>query len=95
MEIRAGTGGEEAALFASDLYRLYTRYAQRMGWGVDVMSTSESDNGGIKEVVLEVKGEGAYSALKHESGGHRVQRVPVTESSGRIQHVSCDGRRAT
>ena len=87
MEIRAGTGGEEAALFASDLYRLYSRYAQRMGWGVDVMSTSESDTGGIKEIVLEVRGDGAYSALKHESGGHRVQRIPVTESSGRI-HTS-------
>ena len=87
MEIRAGTGGEEAALFASDLYRLYSRYAQRMGWVVDVVSTSESETGGIKEIVLKVQGEGAYSALKHESGGHRVQRIPVTESSGRI-HTS-------
>ena len=87
MEIRAGTGGEEAALFASDLYRLYSRYAQRRGWVVDVVSTSESETGGIKEIVLKVQGEGAYSALKHESGGHRVQRIPVTESSGRI-HTS-------
>ena len=87
MEIRAGTGGEEAALFASDLHRLYSRYAQRRGWAVEVMSTSESETGGIKEIVLQVRGEGAYSALKHESGGHRVQRIPVTESSGRI-HTS-------
>ena len=87
MEIRAGTGGEEAALFASGLYRLYSRYAQRRGWVVDVVSTSESETGGIKEIVLQIQGEGAYSALKHESGGHRVQRIPVTESSGRI-HTS-------
>ena len=87
MEIRAGTGGEEAALFAADLYRLYTRYAQRMGWGLEVMSTSESSPGGVKEIVVKILGDGVYSALKHESGGHRVQRIPVTESSGRI-HTS-------
>jgi peptide chain release factor 1 len=87
MEIRAGTGGEEAALFAADLYRLYTRYSQRMGWGLEVMSLSESSPGGIKEIIVKILGDGAYSSLKHESGGHRVQRIPVTESSGRI-HTS-------
>ena len=87
MEIRAGTGGEEASLFASDLYRMYSRYAQRRGWPAEILSTSQSDAGGIKEVVIQIKGEGAFSILKHESGGHRVQRVPVTESSGRI-HTS-------
>ena len=87
MEIRAGTGGDEAGLFAADLYRMYTRYAQRMGWGVEVMSTSDSESGGVKEIVFKIEGQGVYSSLKHESGGHRVQRVPVTESSGRI-HTS-------
>ncbi|HEY82175.1 MAG TPA: peptide chain release factor 1 [Dehalococcoidia bacterium] len=87
MEIRAGAGGEEAALFAADLFRMYTRYAQAKGWGIDVISLSESGIGGIKEVIFEVKGKGAYSRLKYESGVHRVQRVPTTESSGRI-HTS-------
>ena len=87
IEVRAGTGGEEAALFAAELARVYTRYAQRMGWKTDVMSTSLTGLGGIKEIVLEVRGRGAYSQLKHESGVHRVQRVPVTEASGRI-HTS-------
>lgn len=87
MEIRAGTGGEEAAMFAADLYRLYNRYAQRTGWGVEVMSLSESSPGGVKEIILKIQGDGVYSALKHESGGHRVQRIPATESSGRI-HTS-------
>ena len=87
MEIRAGTGGEEASLFAADLYRMYSRYAQRRRWPIEILSTSESDTGGVKEVVIQIKGEGAFSILKHESGGHRVQRVPVTESSGRI-HTS-------
>jgi len=87
MEIRAGAGGEEAALFAADLFRMYTRYAQAKGWGIDIISLSESGIGGIKEVIFEVKGKGAYSRLKYESGVHRVQRVPTTESSGRI-HTS-------
>jgi peptide chain release factor 1 len=87
MEIRAGTGGEEAALFASDLYRMYLRYAQRHGLKAELIDTSESGQGGIKEVVFEVSGPSAYRQLKHESGVHRVQRVPVTEAQGRI-HTS-------
>ena len=87
VEIRAGTGGDEAALFAGDLLKMYTRYAALQGWKTDLMSLSESDLGGIKEAVMEVAGEGAYAKLKFESGGHRVQRVPVTEAGGRI-HTS-------
>ncbi|MEW6348877.1 MAG: peptide chain release factor 1 [Thermodesulfobacteriota bacterium] len=87
LEIRAGTGGEEAALFAGDLFRLYGRYAEARGWRVEVMSMSEAPAGGIKEVIALVHGLGAYSRLKYESGVHRVQRVPVTESQGRI-HTS-------
>jgi peptide chain release factor 1 len=87
LEIRAGAGGQEAALFAGDLLEMYRRYADRHGWRTDVLSSSPSDLGGFKEVVLEIKGKGAYSRLKHESGGHRVQRIPVTESGGRI-HTS-------
>ena len=87
MEIRAGTGGVEAGLFAADLFRMYSRYAQRMGWQREVMSSTESEQGAVKEIVFRVQGSGAYSRLKHESGGHRVQRVPATESSGRI-HTS-------
>ncbi len=87
MEIRAGTGGEEAALFAADLFRMYATYAERHGWKVDVMSSSETGIGGFREIILEVRGQGAFSHLKYESGVHRVQRVPVTESSGRI-HTS-------
>jgi peptide chain release factor 1 len=87
MEIRAGTGGDEAALFAADLYRMYTRYAQGRRWKVDLLSLSESGHGGYKEVIFEVQGKGAYSRLKYESGVHRVQRVPVTEAQGRI-HTS-------
>ncbi|MBI4187084.1 MAG: peptide chain release factor 1 [Chloroflexi bacterium] len=87
MEIRAGTGGDEAALFAADLFRMYSRYAPSRGWEVDVINASESGIGGFKEIVFEVKGKGAYSRLKYERGVHRVQRVPVTESSGRI-HTS-------
>ncbi|MBE3587373.1 MAG: peptide chain release factor 1 [Thermoanaerobacteraceae bacterium] len=87
MEIRAGTGGEEAALFASDLFRMYTRYAERQGWRTELMSTSYTDLGGIKEVIFLIEGKGAYSRLKFESGVHRVQRIPVTESGGRI-HTS-------
>jgi peptide chain release factor 1 len=87
VEIRAGTGGEEAGLFAADLLRMYSRYAETKGWKVDIMNSSPTEIGGYKEVVVEVAGRGAYSELKHESGVHRVQRVPATESSGRI-HTS-------
>jgi peptide chain release factor 1 len=87
VEIRAGTGGEEAALFAAELYRMYHRYGERHNWAVDLVSLSESASGGVKEAVFEISGKGAYSKLKYESGGHRVQRVPVTESSGRL-HTS-------
>ena len=87
MEIRAGAGGDEAGLFAADLYRMYTRYAQRKGWKTDVIEANQKGLGAIKEIVFEVRGRGAYSRLKHESGGHRVQRIPVTESGGRI-HTS-------
>ena len=87
VEVRAGTGGDEAGLFAADLFRMYTRYAQSRGWKVEVISSSESGIGGFKEIIFEVKGKGAYSRLKHERGVHRVQRVPVTEASGRI-HTS-------
>jgi peptide chain release factor 1 len=87
IEIRAGTGGDEASLFAGDLARMYTRYAQAKGFEVEILSANENDNGGYKEVTLEVKGQGAFSALKYESGVHRVQRVPATEAAGRI-HTS-------
>ncbi|SRR5579883_71818 len=87
VEIRAGTGGEEASLFAADLFRMYVRYAEARRWKVEVLNTSETDLGGFKEVVFEVAGRGAYSRLKYESGVHRVQRVPATEASGRI-HTS-------
>jgi peptide chain release factor 1 len=87
IEVRAGTGGDEASLFAGDLARMYTRYAQSRGFVVEILTANENDSGGYKEVTLEVKGQGAYSALKYESGVHRVQRVPVTEAAGRI-HTS-------
>jgi len=87
MEIRAGTGGEEAGLFAGNLFRMYSRYAERMGWKLEVMSSSPTDIGGFKEIIFLIEGKGAYSRLKYESGVHRVQRVPATESSGRI-HTS-------
>ena len=87
VEIRAGTGGEEAAIFASDLYRMYMRYAERQGWKVEMMDANSIGVGGFKEVIFQVKGKGAFSKLKFESGVHRVQRVPTTESSGRI-HTS-------
>jgi peptide chain release factor 1 len=87
VEIRAGTGGEEAALFAADLYRMYTRYAEDKGWQVELVDENRTGLKGFKEVVFEVKGKGAYSRLKYESGVHRVQRIPVTEASGRI-HTS-------
>jgi len=87
MEIRAGAGGEEAGLFAGDLYRMYTHYADRRGWKVETLSSSPSELGGFKEIIFSVRGKGAYSKLKYESGVHRVQRIPVTESGGRI-HTS-------
>lgn len=87
VEIRAGTGGEESGLFAGDLLRMYTRYAERKGWGTELMSSVESGIGGFSKAVLAIKGSGAYSRLKFEGGVHRVQRVPATESSGRI-HTS-------
>jgi peptide chain release factor 1 len=87
MEIRAGTGGDEAAIFAADLYRMYSRYALERRWNVEVLSLSEGGEGGYKEIIFEVRGKGAYSRMKYERGVHRVQRVPVTEASGRI-HTS-------
>lgn len=87
MEIRAGTGGEEAALFAADLYRMYTRYAENQGWKIEMMNSNYTDVGGFKEVTFMIEGRGAYSRLKFEGGVHRVQRVPATEASGRI-HTS-------
>jgi peptide chain release factor 1 len=87
LEIRAGTGGDEAALFAAELFRMYSKYAERQGWRLEVMSSSDTGVGGIKEVIATIEGRGAYSKLKYESGVHRVQRVPATEASGRI-HTS-------
>ena len=89
LEIRAGTGGEESALFAADLFRMYSRYAERQGWRVEVVSRSESDLGGYREIICRIAGPGAYSKLKFESGAHRVQRVPETEAQGRIHTSAC------
>jgi peptide chain release factor 1 len=89
LEIRAGTGGDESALFAGDLLRLYTRYAEQQGWRTEIVSESHGEVGGYKEVVIRVVGHGAYGKLKFESGGHRVQRVPATESQGRIHTSAC------
>ncbi|PWB44389.1 MAG: peptide chain release factor 1 [Rhodocyclales bacterium] len=89
LEIRAGTGGDESALFAGDLFRMYVRYAERQRWKVEVISQNPSDLGGYKEVILRIVGQGAYSKLKFESGGHRVQRVPATETQGRIHTSAC------
>jgi len=89
LEIRAGTGGDESALFAADLARMYTRYASTVGWKVEIMSANENEIGGYKEVVLRVEADGAYGALRFESGGHRVQRVPATETQGRIHTSAC------
>ncbi|HVZ43313.1 MAG TPA: peptide chain release factor 1 [Ramlibacter sp.] len=89
LEIRAGTGGDEAALFAGDLLRMYTRYAERQGWRTEILSESAGEAGGYKEVVLRVAGAGSYGKLKFESGGHRVQRVPATETQGRIHTSAC------
>ena len=89
LEIRAGTGGDEAAIFAGDLFRMYSRYAERQGWKVEVLSESQGEHGGYKEIISRVVGRGAYSQLKFESGAHRVQRVPATESQGRIHTSAC------
>ena len=89
LEIRAGTGGDESALFAGDLFRMYTRYAERRGWQVEIISESDSELGGYKEVIARIVGQGVYSRLKFESGGHRVQRVPQTEAQGRIHTSAC------
>jgi peptide chain release factor 1 len=89
IEIRAGAGGDEAAIFAGDLYRLYSKYAEKKGWRVELMSANEGEHGGFKEVIAKLSGEGVYGVLKFESGGHRVQRVPETESQGRIHTSAC------
>jgi peptide chain release factor 1 len=89
LEIRAGTGGDEAAIFAGDLFRMYSRYAERQGWKVEVLSDSPGEHGGYKEIISRVAGRGVYSRLKFESGAHRVQRVPATESQGRIHTSAC------
>jgi peptide chain release factor 1 len=89
LEIRAGTGGDEAAIFAGDLFRMYSRYAERLGWKIEVLSESPGEHGGYKEIISRVVGKGAYSQLKFESGAHRVQRVPATESQGRIHTSAC------
>ncbi|WP_426357005.1 peptide chain release factor 1 [Pseudocolwellia sp. HL-MZ19] len=89
VEIRAGAGGDEAAIFAGDLYRMYTRYAEKKGWRIELMNSNESEQGGFKEIVMKVDGEGVYGHMKFESGGHRVQRVPETESQGRVHTSAC------
>jgi peptide chain release factor 1 len=89
LEIRAGTGGDEASLFAGDLFRMYSRYAEGRGWKIEILSLHEGDHGGFKEIILRVMGKQVYSQLKFESGAHRVQRVPVTESQGRIHTSAC------
>jgi peptide chain release factor 1 len=89
LEIRAGTGGDEAAIFAGDLFRMYQKYAERQGWNPEVMSTSHGEHGGFKEIIVLVEGEGAFSRMKFESGTHRVQRVPETEAQGRIHTSAC------
>lgn len=89
LEIRAGTGGDEAAIFAGDLFRMYCRYAERVGWNIEILSANEGEHGGYREVISRVVGKGVYSKLKFESGAHRVQRVPATESQGRIHTSAC------
>jgi len=89
LEIRAGTGGDEAAIFAGDLYRMYARFAEKQRWKLEVMSEHDGEHGGYKEIIVRIEGHGAYSKLKFESGGHRVQRVPETESQGRIHTSAC------
>lgn len=89
LEIRAGTGGDEAAIFAGDLFRMYSRYAENRGWRLEILTTNEGEHGGYREVISRIEGDGAYSILKFESGAHRVQRVPETESQGRIHTSAC------
>ncbi|MGK0373156.1 MAG: peptide chain release factor 1, partial [Glaciecola sp.] len=89
LEIRAGAGGDEAAIFAGDMFRMYSRYVETQGWRLEVMSSNEGDHGGYKEVIAQITGNGPYGILKFESGGHRVQRVPETESQGRIHTSAC------
>jgi len=89
LEVRAGAGGDEAAIFAGDLFRMYARYAEKRRWNIEVMSEHEGEHGGYKEVIARIEGQGAYSRLKFESGGHRVQRVPETESQGRVHTSAC------
>ncbi|EHI5139391.1 peptide chain release factor 1 [Vibrio alginolyticus] len=89
LEIRAGAGGDEAGIFAGDLYRMYSKYAEKRGWRIEVMSSNEAEHGGYKEMIAKVSGDGAYGVLKFESGGHRVQRVPATESQGRVHTSAC------
>jgi len=89
LEIRAGTGGNEAAIFAGDLFRMYSRYAEMQGWGIEILSAREGEHGGFKEIICRVTGSGIYARLKFESGAHRVQRVPATESQGRIHTSAC------
>jgi peptide chain release factor 1 len=89
LEIRAGTGGDESALFAGDLFKMYSRYAERTGWNIDLISQSHSDLGGYKEIIIKISGQGVYGKLKFESGGHRVQRVPETETQGRVHTSAC------
>jgi peptide chain release factor 1 len=89
LEVRAGTGGDEAALFAGDLFRMYTKYAEKMGWSVEILSAREGEQGGYKEIISRVSGSGIYANLKFESGAHRVQRVPATEAQGRIHTSAC------
>ena len=89
LEVRAGTGGDEAAIFSGDLFRMYSRYAERSGWRVEIVSANEGEHGGFKEVIARVSGDNVYSRLKFESGAHRVQRVPETESQGRIHTSAC------
>jgi peptide chain release factor 1 len=89
LEIRAGAGGDEAGIFAGDLFRMYSRFAERKGWRIEVMSFSEAEHGGYKEMIAKVDGDGVYGTLKFESGGHRVQRVPATESQGRVHTSAC------
>ncbi|KOO02131.1 peptide chain release factor 1 [Vibrio nereis] len=89
LEIRAGAGGDEAGIFAGDLFRMYSKFAEKKGWRIEVMSSNESEHGGYKEMIAKVSGDGAYGVLKFESGGHRVQRVPATESQGRVHTSAC------
>ncbi len=89
LEIRAGAGGDEAGIFAGDLFRMYSRFAEKKGWRIEVMSSNEAEHGGYKEMIAKVIGDGAYGVLKFESGGHRVQRVPATESQGRVHTSAC------